>query len=125
MPPEDRLNELNRQVGMLISEVSGLRRDLAASDLKSDQSRVGVHRRLDDLVDQYGEIDTTVSVIGERMATVEGTLTDQVLPTVNMVRAWEQRGIGALAVAGMAGSALTAAVIYFWAEIVAKLTRTG
>lgn len=124
MPPE-AFNDLNRQIGMLITGVDGLRRDLAASDAKSDQSRIGVHRRLDDLVDQVVEIDTTVSVIGERLATVEGTLSEHVLPTVNMVRAWEQRGIGALAVAGMAGSALTAAVIYFWAEIVAKLTRTG
>lgn len=121
----DAMHDINRQLGMVIAGLEGMRRDLSASDAKSDQSRIGVHRRLDDLVDQVGAIDTTVSVIGARLATVETTLKDLVMPTVNKFDAWEQRGLGALAMAGMAGSAIGAAIVYFWAEIVAKLTRTG
>ena len=121
----DAMHDINRQLGMVIAGLEGMRRDLSTSESKSDQSRIGVHRRLDDLVDQVGEIDTTVSVIGARLATVETTLKERVMPTVGKVNAWEQRGIGALATAGMAGSAFGAVIVYFWQEIVAKLTRLG
>jgi hypothetical protein len=124
MPP-DALHDLNRQLGMVIAGLDAMRRDLAASEAKSDRPRGDVHRRLDELVNQVGEIDTTVSVTGARLETVETTIKDRVMPTVGKVDAWEQRGIGALATAGMAGSAIGAALVYFWAEIVAKLTRTG
>ena len=124
-PPPDTLHELNRQVGILIGEVAALRRDQAQADLKSDQSRANMHRRLDDLVDQNGEIDTTISVIGERMATVEKTLKDQVMPTVGKVQAWEQRGIGALAAVGLVSGGVGAFVATFWSDILAKLTRSG
>lgn len=124
MPP-DALHELNRQIGMLISGVDGLRRDLQASDMKSDQSRINVHRRLDDLVDQTGEIDTTVSVIGARLETVEATIKEQIMPTVGKVKAWEQRGIGALAAVGLVAGGVGAFVATFWQEFLAKITRTG
>lgn len=124
MPP-DALHELNRQIGMLISGVDGLRRDIQASDMKSDQSRINVHRRLDDLVDQTGEIDTTVSVIGARLETVEATIKEQIMPTVGKVKAWEQRGIGALAAVGLVAGGVGAFVANFWQEFLAKITRTG
>ncbi len=124
MPP-DALHELNRQVGILIGEVNGLRRDLAASDAKSDTSRRDMHKRLNDLVDQTAEIEMTVSVSGARLETVEATLKTDVMPTVGKVNAWEQRGIGALAAVGLVSGGVGAILMAFWQEILAKLTRTG
>lgn len=124
MPP-DALHELNRQIGLLLGGVDGLRRDLQASDLKSDRSRADMHRRLDDLVDQAAEIETTVSVIGTRLAAVEATIKDRVMPTVGRVEAWEQRGIGAIAAVGLVSGTMGAILMAFWQEIFAKLTRTG
>lgn len=45
-------------------------------------------------------------------------ITNDVMPVVSKIKAWEQRGIGFLAFAGIAGTGLGAAAIKYGAEIV-------
>ena len=122
MTTEAALQDMNRQVGMLIAGVDGLRRDFAVSDAKSDQRLANVHRRLDDLVDQFGDMEVKLERLGERLIGVEKEMASDVRPTVADVRNWKQRGMGALAVTGVASAAIGAFVATFWHEIVARLT---
>lgn len=122
MTTEAALQDMNRQVGMLIAGVDGLRRDFAASDTKSDQRLANVHRRLDDLVDQFGDMEVKLERFGERMVSVEKEMASDIRPTVADVRNWKQRGMGALAVTGVASAAIGAFIASFWHEIIAKLT---
>lgn len=125
MTTEAALHEINRTLGMMTASVDELRRDFAASEIKQDQSRANIHRRLDDLVDHVGEIEATVANVSARVAQIEVEMSKTVMPVIADVTAWKQRGVGALVVAGMAGSAFGAAIAYFWAEIIAKFTRVG
>ncbi len=127
----DAMHEINRQLGMLIAGQEGLRLDVAEiktssamSDAKSDQSRRDMHQRLDKLGAQVSEVDTTASIIGARIETVENTIQKKVIPTVEKVTAWEQRGIGALAAVGLVSGTIGAVVASFWQEILAAITRT-
>jgi len=122
MTTEAALQDMNRQVGMLIAGVDGLRRDFAASDAKSDQRLANVHRRLDQLVDQFGDLETKVERFGDRLVSVEKEMDADIRPTVAEVRNWKQRGMGALAMTGVASMAIGSFITYFWHEIVAKLT---
>lgn len=122
MTTEAALQEMNRTIGMMLASVDGLRRDFAAADLKSDQRLANVHRRLDDLVDQFGDMETKMERFGDRLVGVESEMASDVRPTVADVRNWKQRGMGALAVTGVASAAIGAFIASFWHEIIAKLT---
>ena len=132
MPGPDPLLELNRLLGGLEASMRDVRSDIADVSSKADQSRAIMHRRLDEALKQIGDvkfqvrhIDGRMTAMAERIAAVEVDIKTNVMPTVVEVRAWKQRGIGALALAGMAGGAIMAFVYAFWQEIIAKITRTG
>ncbi|WP_235975154.1 DUF1515 family protein [Stappia albiluteola] len=105
------LSQLHRDVGGLIAEVKGLREDFARSDHKSAESRAIVHRRLNELTERTVALETKVSGINVR-------INDDISPVVDEVSRWKQRGLGALGMAGIAGSMLGAVVTGYWREIV-------
>lgn len=119
------LNEINRTLGALTAVVERMERALESSDHKADQHRSNVHRRLDDMLDQTGEIERRLNHLEGRVAAVDRSLREDVMPTVTEVRIWKQRGVGALFVAGIAGSFVGATFFWLWQEIVAKVTRIG
>lgn len=109
-----------------------VRDDIAAVSSKADQSRAIVHRRLDEALKQIGDvrlqvkhIDDRVIALVNRVAAIETNIQTNVMPTVREVHSWKQRGIGFLALAGIAGASFMAFVYAFWQEIIAKITRTG
>lgn len=125
MTTEAALQEMNRTLGGLIASVDNLRRDFATSDVKSDQRLANLHRRLDEMVEDIGAMEARASAVAERIEAIEKTHVEKVMPTVDKVRSWEQRGVGAFAVAGIAFTSFGVFIARFWHEIVAALTAPG
>lgn len=121
MTTESVLREMSGQIGGLIKEVEGMRRDGAALELKIGN----VHRRLDDIVDEAGMVRADIAGFAERLEAIELAHKESVIPTVDKVRAWEQRGIGAAAVLGLAFTSLGVIVAKFWHEILAWVVGMG
>jgi len=119
------LHEINRTLGGLTATVERMERALASSDLKADNHRSNVHRRLDDMLETTGEIERRLDHLEGRVADVDKSLRDDVMPTVTEVRIWKQRGLGALFMAGIAGSFIGAGVAWMWQEAIAKVMRLG
>jgi hypothetical protein len=99
------LNDIYRAIGTLSAQVEGLRRDIDASERRAgaenreaDEKRAQVHRRMDDLVNEVGDIKTDIA-----------TITDQVKDSkkvTDQVKQWRAMGLGGLGVVGIACTAL-------------------
>lgn len=122
-----QLDQISEAIGALRSEVGGLRRDFQeaerrqmASTQRADQHRSAIHKRVDDLVDEVGEVKTKVEVVTTDVADAKA-VTDK-------VKMWEQRGVGALFVAGIAGTAVGGSAVAFlayWWEAIIRALRAG
>jgi len=99
------LDDISVAIGEMWSEVAGLRRDFQASETRANDHRNGVHKRMDDLAVEVGDIKADVAAAA---GTIEGVKSDMdgMKPVTDEVRRWKQMGIGALAVVGMGGAAL-------------------
>lgn len=102
---ETNLNDLFKAIGELSAEVKSLRRDIDASERRAgaenreaDQKRAVVHRRMDELIEEFG-------VVKVHMATIS-TKVDDSKKVTDEVKKWKLMGIGALGVVGLAGAAL-------------------
>ena len=116
-------NELYKAIGGLTAEVSALRRDIQAADRRgtetskrAEQHRAVMHRRVDELVAEVGDLKAD-------MAKVVGDVADAKQVTDD-VRRWKLMGIGALGVTGIAAGAISSAITFFWSDIV-RLLRAG
>ncbi|WP_457299184.1 DUF1515 family protein [Phyllobacterium sp. P5_D12] len=99
------LNDIYKSIGALTAEVQGLRRDMEASERRAfaenreaDEKRAIVHRRMDDIVNEVGDIKTDIA-----------TITDQVKDSkkvTDQVKQWRAVGLGGLGVVGIACTAL-------------------
>jgi hypothetical protein len=93
-----KLDEISKAIGGLEQAVIGLRRDLQQSEKNSVDHRTNLHRRVDDLVSDVGDL-------GAKVASMEATVTDSKSVTDDVKR-WKLMGMGALAVVGLGGTAL-------------------
>jgi outer membrane murein-binding lipoprotein Lpp len=122
-----KLDDISAAIGGLQAEVVGLRRDLQASEhravesnTRADQHRAAIHRRVDDLVDDVGDLKTDVDALKADVVDAKA-VTDE-------VKLWKQRGIGALFVAGIAGSAIggtAVGFIVYWWDALMRLLRSA
>ena len=122
-----KLDEISEAIGGLRAEVQALRRDFQASEDRSvsssrraDEHRAAVHKRVDDLVHEFGDIKTNVETMRNDVADSK-EVTDK-------VKQWEQRGIGALFVTGLASAAISGTlvgVVVYWWDAVMKLLRSA
>jgi ElaB/YqjD/DUF883 family membrane-anchored ribosome-binding protein len=94
-----------RQLGELVatskSTQDALRRleeALRRSEDKSDSSRAAMHRRLDEVVDRVGKVESTLSTVQDEVK--------EMRPVTDEVRRWKLMGIGALGMIGIGGIAL-------------------
>ncbi|MEO3387891.1 DUF1515 family protein [Mesorhizobium sp. CAU 1741] len=119
-----KLDDISEAIGALRAEVLSLRRDIVAEGRaraehaeNSDKHRAVIHRRMDDLVDEVGDLSTKV-VTMESKVNDSKTVTDE-------VKQWKQRGIGALFVTGIASAAISSTVVgfvvYWWESIMRAL----
>jgi glucose-6-phosphate isomerase len=102
---ELNLNDIYKSIGGLTAEVQGLRRDMEASERRAfaenreaDEKRAVVHRRMDEIANEVGEIKTDIAAITSQVADSK-IVTDE-------VRKWKLMGLGALGVVGIGGTAL-------------------
>ncbi|SFJ55370.1 Protein of unknown function [Phyllobacterium sp. CL33Tsu] len=105
MMGELNLNDIYKSIGILTAEVQGLRRDMEASERRAalenreaDEKRAIVHRRIDEMVSEVGDIKTDIATITEQVKDSK-IVTDE-------VRKWKLMGLGALGVVGIGGTAL-------------------
>ncbi|ATU91454.1 DUF1515 family protein [Phyllobacterium zundukense] len=113
------LNDIYKSIGALTAEVQGLRRDMEASERRAalenreaDEKRAVVHRRMDDIISEVGDIKTDIATITEQVKDSK-TVTDD-------VKKWKAMGIGALGVVGIGGTALGVSLASYF-EWLAKL----
>lgn len=115
-----QLDAISEAIGRLRGDVRALsgkldlaERNVLESNRRADEHRATIHRRVDDLV---GNVDD----LARKVDAIETTVNDSKAVT-DEVKLWKQRGVGALFVAGIAGSALGGTVIgfvvYWWDEI--------
>jgi ElaB/YqjD/DUF883 family membrane-anchored ribosome-binding protein len=119
-----QLDDISEAIGQLRADVRHLgvkfdtaERNLVETTKRADEHRSTIHRRVDDLIEEVGTIKSKVAVIDDTVQDAK-QVTDE-------VKLWKQRGIGALAVAGIAGSAVGATVVgfvaYWWDAILRAL----
>ncbi|RUX22144.1 DUF1515 domain-containing protein [Mesorhizobium sp. M2A.F.Ca.ET.037.01.1.1] len=108
---------VERTLGILLGKLEGIEKAIAQADVQATAHRATVHRRLDEMVGEVGDLRAEV-------ATMKADVKDSKAIT-DEVKQWKQRGIGALFVSGIAGSAFGAAavgfVIYWWESILRVL----
>lgn len=103
-------DDVQRTLGVLLAKVENIEKTLA----KGDEHRAVVHRRVDDLVEDVGDLKAKVIA-------VESTVRDAKAVTDEVTR-WKLMGMGALGVTGVAAASLASLVTYYWHKIVAAIT---
>ncbi|NEJ11009.1 DUF1515 domain-containing protein, partial [Rhizobium leguminosarum] len=100
--------------------LTSLRRFCAHPDLMSgnaataDPMSFTKFRRMDEIVDRVSKVETATVTFKEDI--------DEMKPTVDDVKIWRQRGIGALAIVGVGASAITFIVTKFGTAVLAWAT---
>lgn len=95
----DTPSDLFIAIGRLTEAVQGLRREV-------DTLNRQVESKLDNIPPQLDKIAARVDHLEKNFAELKTEISTEVMPIVNEVRHWKQRGIGALSVAGMGGGAI-------------------
>ncbi|TIV35406.1 MAG: DUF1515 domain-containing protein [Mesorhizobium sp.] len=106
-------NEIFDRLGQLTATMKAISDHLERQDKNSAVSRANMHRRLDEVVDRVGDLESDMSQVKLTTAGVK-EVTDE-------VRQWKQRGLGALGVIGIAGAVLGGATVWFWGQILQAL----
>ncbi|PWI49902.1 hypothetical protein B5K03_33665 [Rhizobium phaseoli] len=89
---------MNREIAVLNTKVDMILESIRRSEEKSDVSRASVHRRMDELVERVGKVETSVVTVQDDVKKMK--------PTVDDVRRWKLIGLGALGVIGFGGMAM-------------------
>lgn len=105
MSPPEIDAAVHRQLGELVAGMHGLQDSIRRmeeasrrSDDKSEASRAVVHRRLDEVVDRVGKVESSIVTVQEDVTEMK--------PVTDEVRRWKLMGMGALGVTGLAAMAL-------------------
>lgn len=129
-----QLDAISEAIGQLRAEVKNLGRKFDASDKtavdaskRADEHRATIHRRVDDLVDEVGDMKVTFNDLTNKVESVEATVKDTKEIT-DKVRMWEQRGVGALFVTGIASAAIGGTAVGFiayWWDAILRVLRSA
>lgn len=105
MSPPEVDAAVHLQLGELVAGMHGLQDSIRRmeeasrrSEDKSEASRAVVHRRLDEVVDRVGKVETSIVTVQEDVTEMK--------PVTDEVRRWKLMGMGALGVTGLAAMAL-------------------
>jgi hypothetical protein len=114
-----------RELGILIGKVEGISTQLAEIGKRldrSDESRRGLHGRMDGLAEQVQQVKSNV----EKVETKLGAVADDVAemkPEVALVKGIKGKAAGAVVVLGSIGAFLAWLASNFWEPIRAGLGR--
>lgn len=100
------LNQIFDRLGRLDAKVDAI----AEQNEHAADSRAQIYKKLDDLTLRTTHLEKDV-------LSVKNIIKDDIKPVTDEVQVWKQRGMGALAVAGLAGTALGGAAVWFWQQI--------
>jgi len=100
-----KLDDISVMIGRMEAEVSGLRRDFQAAELRSVDHRSAVHRRMDGIIEDLGEVKADVSATAEKIEAVKDDVAEM-KPVTDEVKRWKLMGIGALGVVGIGGASI-------------------
>lgn len=100
-----KLDDISVMIGRMEAEVSGLRRDFQAAELRSVDHRTAVHRRMDGIIEDLGEVKADVSATAEKIEAVKDDVAEM-KPVTEEVKRWKLMGLGALGVVGIGGASL-------------------
>jgi polyhydroxyalkanoate synthesis regulator phasin len=105
MTPPEIDAAVHKQLGELVAGVRSLQEAnrrledmIRRSDDKSEESRSRVHKRMDEMVDRVGKVETTIVTVQEDISEMK--------PVTDDVKRWKLMGLGALGMIGIAGMAL-------------------
>lgn len=111
------LNEINRSVGTLTERVDGLQADVAESRAESKDNRERVYLRLEQ---SELKVEESNQAILNRLTLLEKTAADntakiaEIEPVTKEFLRLKQRGIGAMAVVGLAATLIGGAIALKW-----------
>ena len=100
------LGELSAGVKSIQESQRRMEQEMQRSEDKSDESRAKLHKRMDELVARVAVVESDVKSVGDDVTGVKKLVTEDIKPTTDKVKRWELIGIGALSMAGVAGTAL-------------------
>lgn len=112
------IGELRGDIRGLVSKIDQAERDREKSTRRADEHRAAIHKRVDDLVTDLGGLANKVEQM-EPAVRDSKAVTDE-------FKEWKQRGIGALFVAGIAGTSIGGTIVGFiayWWENIMRLLR--
>lgn len=111
---EGRLDEVGKKLDSLI-------RTVEAQNETASEAR----RRL---YDRVGAVETSIEISGQidaqvrdRIDGIDKRLSEDVMPTVSEVKRWKVTGMTLLAVAGVAGASIGAAIFWLWEMVVERV----
>lgn len=121
------LNQIYDAIGSLKTSVTYLTKAIEESDkraadsnVRADNHRAAIHKRVDDLIGDVGDLKTNVETMKADVKDSKA-ITDE-------VKEWKQRGVGALFVAGIAGTAIGGAAVGFiahWWDAILRALRAA
>jgi hypothetical protein len=121
--------QIYEAIGALGAEVKGLRRDFervekahADNVEHADRSRKALHERVDRIVEDMGEVATSVAVVVGAVDVLKVEVKDGQAAAAEIKR-WKQMGVGAMAASGITASAITSSLWYFWGDLLEWIVR--
>lgn len=110
MTPVSESSFIHHELGKITATLIAMKEDQDdfRQETKAHRAEAIVH--LDDTLARIANLEAIT-------AKSANALTNDVMPTVNKVKTWEQRGIGFLAFAGMAGTGLGAVLAKYGVDM--------
>jgi hypothetical protein len=78
---------MHREIGMLTAKVDMILEGIRRSEEKSDMSRASMHRRMDEIVEWVGKVETSVVSLRDDVTEMK--------PVTDDVRRWKLMGLRA------------------------------
>ena len=109
---------IHRELGKITALLGVLTKDIDDFRTDSKEHRAEVSSNLATMNSTITEIQTKVNSVESLTSSNSDTISGEVMPMVTKLRSWEQRGIGFLAFAGIAGTSLGVAVTKYATELI-------
>lgn len=106
-------NQIFDRLGRLDAKIEAI----AEQGEHAAESRALIYKEVNALTLRASHLETD-------LLSVKNTIRDDLKPVTDEVRMWKQRGMGALAVTGLAGTAIGGVLVWFWQQILVAL-RAG
>ena len=115
MNPLTESSFIHHELGKIAATLIAMKEDQDEFRQETKTHRIEALTHLDDTLSRITRLETITAKSAESLDT-------EVIPMVNKVKVWEQRGIGFLAFAGMAGTGLGAVLTKYGLDLVGTVS---